>query len=79
LTTSIKAASNQSARVAYDPATLVAAGVRQVWAADPEFRTVTVHRPDGSEPMFFTESEEIIGDPDLDGFRCRVGRLFGAV
>lgn len=52
------------------------AGVRQVWQADPDFRTVTVFRP-GAEPEFFAASEEIPGGLDLPGLRCRVARLFG--
>jgi Uma2 family endonuclease len=54
---------------------LLTAGIRQVWVADPNFRTVMVHRPD-AEPAGYSASKELPGEPDLPGFRCRVGRLF---
>lgn len=57
---------------------LLAAGVRQVWVADPEFRTVTVHRPN-AEPQFFAPGATLTGAPDLEGFECRVERLFDRV
>lgn len=57
---------------------LLAAGVKQVWQADPDFRTVIVHRP-GATPVFYSEDDEISGDPDLPGFRCRIGRLFSSL
>ena len=52
-----------------------AAGVKQVWVADPDFRTVTVYRPN-AEPVLYAANKEITGEPDLPGFRCRVGRFF---
>jgi len=54
---------------------LLAAGVAQVWVADPEFMTITVHRPD-SEPAMFASRQEIDGEPDLPGFRASVASLF---
>ena len=57
---------------------LLAAGTRQVWVADPEFRTVTVHRSD-AEPQFFAAGATLTGTPELEGFECRVERLFGRV
>lgn len=54
---------------------LLSAGVRQVWVADPDFRTIAVHRPE-AELTVYTENEELQGDPELPGLKCRVGRLF---
>lgn len=51
-------------------------GVPQVWVADPEFRTITVHRP-GAEPKLFTAGQALMGEPELPGFACPVERLFG--
>ena len=57
---------------------LLAAGVQQVWVADPEFRTVTVYRAD-AEPRLYSAGEILNGDPELPGFACPVARLFGRV
>ena len=57
---------------------LLAAGTRQVWVADPEFRTVTIHRAD-AEPQLFATGATLSGEPELQGFECRVERLFGRV
>jgi Uma2 family endonuclease len=50
-------------------------GVAVVWIADPELRTVTVHRND-SEPVLYSASQELRGDPELPGFRVKVADLF---
>ncbi|REJ98449.1 MAG: Uma2 family endonuclease [Planctomycetota bacterium] len=57
---------------------LLTAGTRQVWVADPEFRTVTVHRSD-AEPQLFAAGATLTGTPELEGFECRVERLFSRV
>ena len=43
--------------------------------ADPDLRTIGVHRP-GLPPISFNETEELVGDPYLPGFRVVVGTLF---
>lgn len=58
--------------------TFLAAGVAQVWVADPDFRTVTIHRPD-AQPQMFAVGSELTAEPELPGFRCPVERLFGRV
>ena len=55
---------------------LIGAGVSQVWIADPEFRTITVHRPD-TEPKLFTAGQMLTGDPELSGLTVPVEQLFG--
>jgi Uma2 family endonuclease len=50
-------------------------GVAQVWLVDTRFRTVQVFRP-GAAPQLFSEQGELIGDPDLPGFRVSVADLF---
>jgi Uma2 family endonuclease len=50
-------------------------GVKQVWIVDPYADTVTVHKP-GAEPVMYTRSQELPGEPDLPGFRCRVAEIF---
>ena len=50
-------------------------GVKVVWIADPYTETVAVYRP-GQEPKHFTRSDELPGDPELPGFRCRVAEIF---
>jgi len=46
-----------------------------VWIANPDLRTVSVHRP-GHPPITFNESQELLGDPELPGFRVPISRLF---
>jgi Uma2 family endonuclease len=53
----------------------LSAGVAQVWVADPDFQTVTVHRPD-AEQQFFTAHRELDGGLELPGLRCVVESLF---
>jgi Uma2 family endonuclease len=50
-------------------------GVRVVWIVDPFDDTVTVYRP-GHEPVLFNRTQELAGDPELPGFRCRVAEIF---
>jgi hypothetical protein len=45
--------------------------------ADPDLRTVTIHRPD-REPQFFTASQALTAEPELPGFAVEVRRLFMA-
>lgn len=46
-----------------------------VWVADPDLRTVGVHRP-GLPPEAFNDRQELVGDPYLPGFRVAVAKLF---
>jgi Uma2 family endonuclease len=50
-------------------------GVKLVWIVDPYEETVRVHRP-GAEPVLFNRNQELSGDPELPGFRCRVAEIF---
>lgn len=54
---------------------LLNAGVKQVWLADPDFRTVTVHRAE-EEPRMVSRQQVLSGGPELPGFSCEVKRLF---
>ncbi|MFO0952484.1 MAG: Uma2 family endonuclease [Isosphaeraceae bacterium] len=47
-----------------------------VWLVDPDFRTVTVHRP-GEPPVGLNDRQELDADPYLPGFRASVARFFG--
>jgi Uma2 family endonuclease len=53
----------------------LAAGVRLVWAIDPQSKTVSVHRP-ASSVRVVAENEALSGDDVLPGFSCRVAELF---
>jgi Uma2 family endonuclease len=55
---------------------LLRSGVKQVWIADPEFLTVTVHRSQAA-PSLYSQEEELNGGPDLPGLKCPVAKLFG--
>jgi Uma2 family endonuclease len=50
-------------------------GVKLVWIVDPYDDTVTVYRP-GHEPVLFNRTQDLSGDPELPGFRCRVAEIF---
>ena len=50
-------------------------GVRQVWNADPERTTVTIHRPN-ADPIELGEDDTIDGGDLLPGFTAPVWSLF---
>jgi Uma2 family endonuclease len=50
-------------------------GFPLIWVVQPNTRTVTVYRGDGSV-SFLHESDEITGEAALPTFRCRVADLF---
>src|SRR5436190_5449178 len=50
-------------------------GVALVWLVDPEGRSVTVYRPN-QLPQVFEGDDELVGDPELSEFRCRVADFF---
>jgi Uma2 family endonuclease len=51
------------------------AGVKMVWLADPELKTVTVYRPDRIH-VVLKAGGELAGGDELPGFTCRVGTFF---
>jgi Uma2 family endonuclease len=50
-------------------------GFPLVWVVQPNTRTVTIYRADGSMALMH-ESDEITGESALPTFRCRVADLF---
>lgn len=50
-------------------------GFRLVWVVDPNMRTVSVHRADGTVAML-REQDEITAEDVLPDFRCRVSEFF---
>jgi Uma2 family endonuclease len=58
--------------VARKVAEYLEAGVRLVWVADPETKTVRAHRP-GSEVR---EADRLAGDDVLPGFDVAIAELF---
>ena len=50
-------------------------GTTAVWIVNPRHRTVTVYRPTAA-PVLYNDTQELIGDPVLPGFRCPVARIF---
>jgi len=52
-----------------------ASGVELVWIIDPLLRTVSAHTPHG-QPAFYTQTDDLIGDPVLSGFRVPAATLF---
>ena len=52
-------------------------GVRLVWVAHPDTRTVDVHRP-GEPVATLGEGDDLDGGEVLPGFACAVSAVFGA-
>jgi Uma2 family endonuclease len=50
-------------------------GVRLVWVADPEDRSITVYRPERMMSVL-SENESLSGEDVLPEFSCRVAELF---
>jgi Uma2 family endonuclease len=50
-------------------------GVAVVWVVDPEERSVSVYRLN-QLPQVFEGTDELTGEPELPGFRCRVADFF---
>jgi Uma2 family endonuclease len=50
-------------------------GVPLVWLVDPEVRSVTVYRP-GQDYTVLDETDELVVEEVLPGWRCRVADLF---
>jgi Uma2 family endonuclease len=53
----------------------LAAGVAQVWIADPDFHVISVYRND-RQPQSRNSDEVLTGDPELAGFTVGVATLF---
>lgn len=51
------------------------AGVRVVWLADPEGKTVTVYR-DKQNLVVLKQADDLVGGEDLPGFSCKVADFF---
>ena len=51
------------------------AGVKRVWIAHPQFKTVTVHRPD-AEPELFNVNQTLEGGDALPGLRIALKDVF---
>jgi Uma2 family endonuclease len=45
------------------------------WVVNPAFRTISVHRPDQAV-VTYNQDDELIGDPELPGFRLKLRELF---
>jgi Uma2 family endonuclease len=50
-------------------------GIAVVWLVDPEGQSVTVYRLN-QLPQVFEGADELTGEPELPGFRCRVADFF---
>lgn len=51
------------------------AGARLVWIVDPDARTVTVHRPDGSANIL-RNHQTLTGENVLEGFSVALAEIF---
>lgn len=55
----------------------LSAGARLVWVIDPERRTATVYRPDGTITLI-AEDGSLSGEDVLPGFTCALAEVIGA-
>jgi Uma2 family endonuclease len=53
----------------------LAAGIPLVWVIQPEVKTVTIHRADGSVTKLH-KNDNLEGENVIPGFRCQVAELF---
>jgi Uma2 family endonuclease len=53
----------------------LAQGVAVVWVVDPEGQSLTVSRAN-QLPQVFEGDDELTGEPEMPGFRCRVAGVF---
>jgi Uma2 family endonuclease len=67
--------SNSRAEIALKVEIYLAAGVRLVWAVDPEARTVTVHAP-GRAARVLGAGDVLEGEDVLPGYRLPLAELF---
>ena len=56
----------------------LAHGTTSCWVADPETRTVTIHRT-GKKPLRLSTQDELRDEPTLPGFVLSVARVFAGV
>ena len=56
-------------------AQFLAQGIAVVWIVDPEGQSVAGYRPN-QLPQVFEGEDELTGDPEMPGLRCRVADLF---
>ncbi len=54
---------------------MLRAGVAMVWLVDPDSRDVSVYRLE-QDPLLLVDAQELIGDPVLPEFRCKVAEFF---
>jgi Uma2 family endonuclease len=53
----------------------LAAGVREVWIVEPEFKMITIYRSP-TDFTVFAEDDELVSEAVLPGFRLKLSELF---
>ena len=75
LAVEVKSLGNSNPEMAAKAAMWLSYGSREVWVADPETTTVTIHRPN-TAPATLGEDDTLDGGDLLPGFTTPVWRLF---
>jgi Uma2 family endonuclease len=75
LAVEVMSASDKMEEIAEKVDLYLEAGTAVVWVLNPYFRDITVHRR-GQPSRSLDASDELSGDPELPGFRVRVGDIF---
>ncbi len=75
LTVEVLSPNDNMTKVSLKIADYITAGVKVVWLADPELKTVTVYRPAQMYVVLKAE-DELTGGDELPGFSCKVADFF---
>jgi Uma2 family endonuclease len=75
LVAEVRSKNDSEPQVRQKVADYLSAGVRVVWVADPESRTVTVHRP-GQGPQVLGEEDTLTVEDVIPGFQVAVRDIF---
>jgi Uma2 family endonuclease len=73
----VRSKSNTESEIAEKVSDYLQAGARLVWVADPDARTVTVHRPNQA-PVVLAAADTLDAAPVIPGFSVLVGDLLPA-
>jgi Uma2 family endonuclease len=75
LVVEVRSKNDTGAKIADKVGDYLKAGVQVVWVADPQTRTVSVHRRD-QEPQVLGEDDTLTVEDIIPGFRMRVADVF---
>lgn len=75
LTVEVLSPTDKMSQVNQKIADYIRAGVKVVWLADPELKTVTVYRP-AQSLIVLKAADDLTGGEEMPGFTCKVADFF---